>query len=453
MSDGPIAPEDVERVFPPQGTLRGMADLRDHPNVGAVQLTADDFACTTDERLGCWMGYTMVASLPVDHGPVADAAAMLALHNWADDSRDTVYYHYVAPGDSCTRADDPRHRWHCLRGHGTALADWERRPLSSETDAIRADVATLDGRADELEADLSDRQPIASALTELSGLSTAELGRLSDLLSASPSVAGLNLLEVGTPSSASLPQINADGTISLISPGGGGGGGWYVDPAGPPVLDATYALDTPGDTNGLVYAIGTQFGAAAFSNPAQTSFASGTKIGTLRSSSSAGSALDATNRLAEDTHAYGAGSWWAWDFGAANAIKPSVYTIRNRNGDWYYLNIPRNWKLQGTNSVTEWTTSGIGSATWVDLDVRTGDTGIPATSGGWGTFTLTPPTTAYRFLRLLSTGLDSSGQDYFIFSEIEFYGEATPRGVTLPGWATCWLTNGAGVWVPGYESA
>jgi hypothetical protein len=55
-----------------------MAELRDHPAACAVQLTDDDFSCTTSgERLGCWMGYTMVAGFPEDHGEVADEAAIL----------------------------------------------------------------------------------------------------------------------------------------------------------------------------------------------------------------------------------------------------------------------------------------------------------------------------------------------------------------------------------------
>jgi len=138
-----IPPANVIRVTPPTGGLHGLAENRDH-TTGAGLLTAQDMSVTTSGRLGVWMGYSLVAGFPADHGEVADEAAMITLHDWDDDAHERAQYHYVAPGDSCTRADDPGYRWVCLGNHGYSLADWERRPLGATVSDLRTDVDAME---------------------------------------------------------------------------------------------------------------------------------------------------------------------------------------------------------------------------------------------------------------------------------------------------------------------
>lgn len=151
-------PEKVIRVLAPFGTLASLLRNRDKVAAGSAgKLAANDLTVVTGR--GICRQWTLVAGLPVDHGEVADEAAMLSLHV---DSAETPKPRWVAPGDSCTRADDPGWRWHCIAGNGTTLADWERRPLegalsglsvSGHTHAISAITGlqtALDGKQDEL---------------------------------------------------------------------------------------------------------------------------------------------------------------------------------------------------------------------------------------------------------------------------------------------------------------
>jgi len=128
-----VPPNKIIRVTPPTGGIHALATNRDY-TTGAGLLTDEDMSITTSGRLGVWMGHRMIVGEISDHGEVADEAAMLTLHDWPDDPHTRAVYHYVAPGDSCTRADDPGWRWHCISGHGQALSDWERRPLGGALD-------------------------------------------------------------------------------------------------------------------------------------------------------------------------------------------------------------------------------------------------------------------------------------------------------------------------------
>lgn len=144
-----VDPKNVIRVTPPTGSDHALAINRDH-TTGVGLLTAQDLSVTTSGRLGVWIGHTMIVGAPADHGEVADEAAMLALHDWPDDPHTRAVYHYVAPGDSCTRTDDPGYRYHCLSGHGLYASDWERRPLV-------APVAALESRVDTMEIELAGK--------------------------------------------------------------------------------------------------------------------------------------------------------------------------------------------------------------------------------------------------------------------------------------------------------
>lgn len=134
----------------------------------ATSLEAQEISCVVapDRRLVV-LGHEPIAGFSRDHGTVADEAAMLAMHT-LDSTTLLAEPRFVAPGDSCLRADDPNWRWHCIAGHGTTLSDWERRPLggalSGVNDAVAELAAGLAGKVDS--AELAAYAPLASpALT------------------------------------------------------------------------------------------------------------------------------------------------------------------------------------------------------------------------------------------------------------------------------------------------
>ena len=138
-------PDDIARSYVAPGTLWALARNRDI-TTGAGKLIAQDLGVVTD-RPAVSLQWELIAGWPVNHGSVADEAAMLALHTYDSPAGDTPLLRYVAPGDSCTRADDPGWRWHCLSGHGTTLAQWERRPLAATITALATAASGAAGTA------------------------------------------------------------------------------------------------------------------------------------------------------------------------------------------------------------------------------------------------------------------------------------------------------------------
>lgn len=190
-----IAPDRVARTYVPTGSVWDLARNRD-VTTGGGKLIAQDVAATTD-RPGVWLQWEMLAGWPVDYGIVADEAAMIALHSYADSALVNPIPRYVAPGDSCLRTDDPGWRWHCIAGHGLALADWERRPLAGALEGFAATDHT-------------------HAIAEVDGLEDA-----------------LNAKQTIPPNAAALANITAAGGLPLWYgspwPIAGGGGGTSLD--------------------------------------------------------------------------------------------------------------------------------------------------------------------------------------------------------------------------------
>lgn len=169
----------------------------------------------------------------------------------------------------------------------------------------------------------------------------------------------------------------------------------------------TYASD--GDTNGVVYFLGTRYGLdGGFTNP-QTR-------GTLRMLASGvlgGSEeqlIAVTDRTAGHFYTLNtANSFVTFDLGIASLIL-NGYSYRSRTGfagDW-----PTAWVLEGSNNNSSWTT------------IHSLNPVSPAFSATdqWFSQAVVGQTVAYRFIRWRQTASNSAGSNYFVFGEAELYG-------------------------------
>ena len=192
-----------------------------------------------------------------------------------------------------------------------------------------------------------------------------------------------------------------------------------------------------GDANGLLYLLATNFGAAAWTNPHN----SGAVVVT-RSAGWSGYTYQLVDRSTSGQEFFSdnaLGGWFAVDL--QSAVVLTDYSLKSDSETGYK---PRNWKLQGSNDVQANTTAGIEAATWVDLDVRTSDSTIPTGASTWGHFVLSGTPAAYRWYRVILTGVESSGSYYLAVVEFELYcGTYTQLTARVrPSGSRCWLTDG-----------
>jgi hypothetical protein len=183
----------------------------------------------------------------------------------------------------------------------------------------------------------------------------------------------------------------------------------------------TYASN--GDSNGLIYYLGTSGLTTAFTNPAGTGFLM------LASGSSSNTPAALTNRDTALWASLGTPlQWVAIDLGAGKSIDLHDYTLKARSDSNSAM--PRNWELQGTNSVPAWSVMGVEGASWTVLDVQTNQLNMSVASDFFYTgYPSNKP--SYRYLRLVQTGYNSepfpsNDRDYFVLGEIEFYGQYHP---------------------------
>jgi hypothetical protein len=164
-----------------------------------------------------------------------------------------------------------------------------------------------------------------------------------------------------------------------------------------------------GDNAGIIYYLASSQAAEnwpyGWVNPHATGICTVTA-----SSVNAGNLSMPVNRLQNNFYTNNsAGSWVQLDFGASRTVRVDSYQLRNYVTGSAML---RNWKLQGSTN----------GSTWTDLDTRTSDTTL-TTGNQWGNWTVTQGNTNYwRYIRLLSTGVDSSGTNYLCLGQIELYG-------------------------------
>ena len=204
-----IDPAQIARSITTQGSLYALLRNRLGLNVNAP-IKPQELSCTVaPDRELVVSTHMPIAGFPVDHGTVANEAAMLALHT-LDSATLLAEPTFVAPGDSCLRADDPGWRWHCISGHGQALTDWERRPLGGALEGLSVSGHT-------------------HAISAIPGLQT-ELDALSDACDSmapltSPALTGTPTAPTPLASDSSTRLATTAMVHAVIAGAGGGGGG------------------------------------------------------------------------------------------------------------------------------------------------------------------------------------------------------------------------------------
>ena len=213
------------------------------------------------------------------------------------------------------------------------------------------------------------------------------------------------LADVGSNTPQGGYTLIYDAATGLYQPG----------PTGTIAVRFTYSSN--GDTKGVVYWCGTEKLAQSFVSPGLKS--APFTISVTLSSNLPGTptyyALDRDANTIVHTAAQ-PNSSVILDFGADKLMKPTDYTLRGRSDA--NTNHPRNWEIQG---------SADGLTNWITLDTQTNNTSVGLGTYYKGTCTATE---AYRYLRILQTGINSSGTEYLVLSELEFYGYLTISGTS-----------------------
>jgi hypothetical protein len=106
-------------------------------------------------------------------------------------------------------------------------------------------------------------------------------------------------------------------------------------------------------------------------------------------------------------------SWIQFDF-KNRTISPTHYTIKSDNESGYHL---MKWSLDGSNDGTSWI--NVDRRETNDLNgnriVKSYECASVQTSSSSSPF--------FRFIRLIQTGKDSSGYDYLMLTNVEFFGK------------------------------
>ena len=158
------------------------------------------------------------------------------------------------------------------------------------------------------------------------------------------------------------------------------------------------------DQAGILYFWGTNFAQTTWINPSSRG---ATFSWSASGSGSASNTADRTSNATNST-TNTANSWVQLDCGATRTIRPVGYYLQHDGTAAGFL---QNWKLQGSNN----------GSTWDDLDTRISDTSLNA-ANVFAFFSVPGVTTFYRYLRILQTGVNSSGSNTLTLSEWEFYG-------------------------------
>lgn len=186
--------------------------------------------------------------------------------------------------------------------------------------------------------------------------------------------------------------------------------GWICDRAAAIVarynsVSLTYSAS--GDTNGLIYYLGTNNLTEIFANP----HTRGSITLTASSTLSPNPVSVLSNRVADEFYTNtAANSWVKLKINAAFRLRPNYYTWRGRgSGSGAH---PRSWKLRASHD----------DINWIDLDTQTNNTSINATNAYFAG-AVSVAQTSYQYFQFILTGVDSSGSNYLTGNEWELYGD------------------------------
>lgn len=178
---------------------------------------------------------------------------------------------------------------------------------------------------------------------------------------------------------------------------------------GPSSHVSTYASD--GDTNGILYFIGQNFGAGSWTNPFPASGASGNNFtspfGTSVIMSVSGYLAGQTDppgitdRAASHVHVSSSGHWFKFDFGPTGCLVVTKWNLQNRDN---FDDGATNVACEGSNNNSTWTLLNQNAARSATRNVWAGGT--------------VSDTTAWRYVRIRKV-VDT---DYFTIGEVELYG-------------------------------
>lgn len=165
--------------------------------------------------------------------------------------------------------------------------------------------------------------------------------------------------------------------------------------------------------DGIFGYIGTRGGFSMHHNPAlETAWTPAYYTATQSSTWSIGAADKATDGDYSDAGASHTtneiGAWWKADFGAGHTMTLTHFGMIGRLTSGYH---PRNFTVQGSND----------DSAWNDLLVVTGD----GPDGGTWYSAAVAGAGAYRFIRILETGVNAHGDYYLVIGELEFWGTLT----------------------------
>jgi hypothetical protein len=173
-----------------------------------------------------------------------------------------------------------------------------------------------------------------------------------------------------------------------------------------------------GDTNGLIYYLGT-FLTGSFVTP--------TNNGVVMAAVPPGGSGTPNTLIDRTTNQYstngsGSNEYFKIDIGVGRTLLASKFSFKYRNDTATFC--PTAWTWEGSNDNSSWTT----------LATVTGET--PAISK-WVSTTPSVMTTAYRYFRIKQTGNNNNGSSHMSGDEIELYG-------TLTDYDASWLPPATG---------
>ncbi len=183
----------------------------------------------------------------------------------------------------------------------------------------------------------------------------------------------------------------------------------------PATFATTHRFESPFDTNGVLFHLGTAGGTRAYQNP----HAAGAVVASMSSIGGNGSEPHrfVEHRHASVVHNYTenfTGSWMGVDLKTPRLV-PNHYALRSSEQS---TQRPRNWRLEASNDGQAWTVLRTHSS---DASMGDGSMSVAA----WPLDAETVAGCSFRHFRIFQTGSNSSGANYLLCAGIELYGVLT----------------------------